>query len=146
MTSIHRTSVVAAPRDAAFAYVNEHGNVPKFFFGISKFEPVTEKTEGLGSRFAVEMTIGPKAIKATVETTKWVANELIEITAIDGFRADTTWTFSDVDGGTEIDVTFDYHLPGGLAGRALGLVIEPVVGQAVRHTESSLTEQIVASL
>ncbi|MGV9710877.1 SRPBCC family protein [Gordonia sp. NPDC003424] len=144
MAKVQHKAVVDAPRDIAFGYVNEYPNVPRFMFGISRFDPMTQHTEGLGSRFSAEMVIGPKSLKAVVETTVWVENERIHLDAVDGFAASTRWCFADVDGGTEIDVEFDYKLPGGLAGRALGVLLEPFVGQAIRHTEHNLSTQIRA--
>ncbi|GAB89487.1 hypothetical protein [Gordonia rhizosphera] len=59
-----------------------------------------------------------------------------------GVTAATIWRFADAEGGTEVDVEFEYRLPGGLAGRALGTLLEPFIGQAIRHTESKLAEQV----
>ena len=49
------------------------------------------------------------------------------------------------DGQTRLDVVFRYSLPGGMAGKLLGAVVEPVVGQAIRHTESALRSQLEAA-
>lgn len=141
MPDIHHKSVVEAPREQVFAYVNGYENVPNYMFGITKFDPITELTSGKGATFAVSMAVGPKTLKSTVKTTDWVENELIELKAVEGFAANTTWRFADVEGGTEVDVEFDYTLPGGLAGRALGAIIGPFMAQAIRQTELNLREQ-----
>ena len=42
-------------------------------------------------------------------------------------------------------VDFRYDLPGGLAGKALGKIIEPFVAQAIRHTDATLRRQVEQS-
>ena len=142
MPQVSHTSVIDVGREQVFAYINDHANVPKFMFGITTFDALTEQTEGKGSRFVVAMNVGPKTLKSTVETVDWVENELIDLKSIEGFVANTTWRFADADGGTKVDVLFSYELPGGLAGRALGVILEPFIGQAVKQTESNLRSQL----
>lgn len=136
---------VDAPRASVFAYVADYRTIPGWFFALRRFEPLTEQTEGVGATFAAELTIGPKTLKSTVQVTEWVENERIRLQSIDGLTTDSTWVFSGDGERSELEVRFGYALPGGLAGRALAAVIEPVVGQAVRHTESTLREQVLAA-
>ncbi|MCX2962818.1 SRPBCC family protein [Gordonia aquimaris] len=142
MGTIRHSSSVEVPRDRVFAYINDHQNVPNFFFGVTRFVPVTEATDGVGSQFAVTMKVGPKTLASTVETVEWVENELIRLESVEGFSANTTWNFVDAGAGTQVDVEFVYTLPGGLAGRALGSLVEPFAGQAVRQTDKNLVEQV----
>ena len=142
MAVIRHTARVARDRALAFDYVNAHETVPDWMFGITRFDPVTEQTVGLGATFAATMKIGPKSLNSTLRVTEYVESEVVRLDSVDGLDVSTTWRFSDVDGGTEADVEFAYSLPGGFAGRALAAIIEPVVGQAIRHTESKLTAQV----
>jgi uncharacterized membrane protein len=111
-------------------------------FGVTKFEPVSDVTYGLGAAFDVVMRIGPKALTATIEVTEFVENEIVRLESINGFSAATVWRFEDTDQGTEVAAELSYQLPGGIAGRALGAIIEPAVGQAVRHTDSALKSRL----
>ncbi|MFW0790387.1 SRPBCC family protein [Gordonia sp. CPCC 205333] len=143
MTVISRQVVASAPRELAFAHVNNYKSVPTWMFGVTKFTPLTDQTEGLDSTFDAVMKIGPKSLHSTLKTTEWVENELIKLESVDGISAATTWRFADAEGGgTAVDVEFTYNLPGGLAGRALAAIVEPVVGQAIRSTETTLTKQV----
>ena len=144
MSVVRHRSQVSAPRDRAFAYVNDHRSVPEWMFGVKRFDPVTDVTYGLGAAFAVVMNIGPKSLSSTIEVTEFVENELVRLESVEGFTAATLWRFADTDDGTDVDVEFTYSLPGGLAGRALGAIIEPAVGQVVRHTDSALRSQLEA--
>ncbi|MGI8678957.1 MAG: hypothetical protein ACR2LX_09770 [Jatrophihabitans sp.] len=40
---------------------------------------------------------------------------------------------------------FSYELPGGLAGKALGKAMEPIVGMSVRHSDAALRKNIEAA-
>lgn len=142
MGVVRHSSEVKATRERAFAYVNDHRHVPDWMFGVKKFEPVSETTYGLGATFDVVMNVGPKALKATLEVTEFVENEIVRLESINGFSAATVWRFADSGAGTAVEAELSYDLPGGIAGRALGAIIEPVVGQAVRHTDSALRSQL----
>jgi len=48
------------------------------------------------------------------------------------------------DNRTELSVDFGYELPGGLAGKAMGKLIEPFVVTAIKQTEANLRKQIEA--
>ncbi|AQA25829.1 hypothetical protein BTZ20_1368 [Rhodococcus sp. MTM3W5.2] len=48
MGTIHITAVAKVPVHAGFAYVDDYRNVPAWMFGVTRFEPVGEQTQGLG--------------------------------------------------------------------------------------------------
>ena len=57
--------------------------------------------------------------------------------------ASSRWEFTpDADGASHLAVEFTYDLPGGLAGRALGKIVEPFAVQAVKNTEANLRKQL----
>lgn len=143
MPGVRHEVTTASPRAQVFAYVDDYRNVPEWMFGVTEFTAVTEQTSGLGATYEACMKIGPKNLKSTLRVTEWVENEVLVLTSIAGFDVQTGWRFADGDdGATVVDVNFDYTLPGGLAGRALGAIIEPVVGQAVRQTEAALRSAV----
>lgn len=143
MGVVRHSSTVARSRDEVFAYIDDYVNVTDYMFGVSKFDPRTEITQGVGSVFEVELKAGPKTLTSTVETKGWIQDEYIALEAIEGFVANTTWRFSDADGGgTRLDAEFEYILPGGLAGRALGAIMEPFAAQAIRQTEHNLRKHL----
>ncbi|MCF8571372.1 SRPBCC family protein [Gordonia sp. HY002] len=139
MPGVHHTVRTRVPRDEVFAYVDDPVTVPDWMFGVTEFEPTTDQGRGLGAVYDAVMKIGPKSLASTLEVTSWTEDEELILTSVAGFGVVTSWRFSDADdGSTVVDVHFDYRLPGGLAGRVLGSIIEPVVGQGVRQTEEAL--------
>ncbi len=140
---VRHQAVVGAPRGKVFEYVDGYQNVPEYLMGVTRFEPRTEQTQGLGSVFELTIDVGPKKLKSVVECTEYVVDELIELKAIEGFRADTTWRFLDANKGTELQVEFSYILPGGIAGRVLGGIVGPFAAQAIKHTEATIAKNVV---
>ena len=131
-------------RAAAFEYVNDFNNVPKYMFGVSEFRPITETTSGLGSQFVTVVKIGPKTLESTVECVEWVENERIKMESIKGFGAGTEWVFRDGDepGTVTADIQFTYTLPGGLAGKALGGLLANFMTPAIKHTDSVIRKHL----
>jgi uncharacterized membrane protein len=143
MVHIHRSSTAHAPLEVAFAYVDDYRTVPEWLFGVQKFEPVGDLDRGLGAVFDGSMKLGPTTLHSTIEVTRWKADELIAFESIKGFVNRSTWHFASAGPeATELTVDFEYELPGGLAGKALGRAIEPFVAIAVRHTEHTLREKV----
>lgn len=142
MGEVRHEGLIEGPRSAVFDYVNSYQNVPEYMFGVKKFAPRTEQTEGVGATFDAAIDIGPKTLKSTVKCVEWVENEVIRLEAVEGFGANTTWRFADEGDGTKLDVHFDYKLPGGLAGKALGALVGPFANQAIKHTENKIAVHV----
>lgn len=143
MIHVRHSAVATVPVDIAFDYIDDHRTVPEWMFGVTRFDPVGERTRGLGAVFDVTMRIGPKALDSRVEIVEWERDRAIVLSSISGFRTSSSWRFTTVDDErSQLDVDFGYDLPGGLAGVALGKLIEPVVGTAVRQTEQALRARL----
>lgn len=143
MIHVRHTAVAAAPVGEVFTHIDDYRNVPDWMFGVTRFDPVGDLARGLGARFDVAMQVGPKTLRAMVEVTEWERDRVITLSSVSGIGSCSSWLFSPVgDDRTELSVDFGYELPGGLAGRALGKIIEPVVGTAIRQTEANLRRQV----
>ena len=145
MVDIHHEGSCAAPVDVAFAYLDDYRNATDWMFGLAKFQPVGDKDHGLDAVFAGTFAVKPVKLSSTIKVTEWVENEVIAFESIKGFRNWSTWRFAaDGPDRTKINVKFSYELPGGLAGRALGKALEPIVGMSVRHSDEALRREIEA--
>lgn len=145
MREINRSALAATSRDFAFAYLDDYRNVPLWMFGVTRFEPTGAITSGLGATYDAAMQIGPKTLKSVVHVTEWIPNRTLTLESVEGLANSSTWSLEDAeDGRTRLTVAFRYALPGGIAGKVLGAVVEPVVGQAIRQTESALRSRLEA--
>ena len=114
-------------------------------FGLAAFTAVGAKDHGIGAVFDGTFQIRPVKLSSTVKVTEWEQDKVIAFESIKGFKNWSRWQFApEGPNRTKIDVTFGYELPGGLAGRALGKALEPVVALSVRHSDEALRREIEA--
>jgi uncharacterized membrane protein len=145
MVDIHHEGSCAAPLDVAFAYLDDYRNATEWMFGLARFEPVGQQDQGLGAVFEGTFQVKPVKLHSTIKVTEWEQNKLIAFESIKGFRNWSTWEFiPDGAARTTIRVRFSYELPGGLAGRAMGKALEPIVAMSVRHSDEALRREIDA--
>lgn len=143
MIHVRHSVIASVPIDIAFAYIDDYRTVPDWMFGVSEFRPIGEFDQGLGSTFAAVMQIGPTTVRSRLEVTEWDRDRVITLASLDGVANSSTWEFSaHGEDESELTVDFAYKLPGGLAGRALGLIVEPFVETAVRNTEATLRRNL----
>jgi uncharacterized membrane protein len=143
MVDIRHQGSCAAPLDVVFAYVDDYRNATEWMFGLSRFAPVGDRDHGVGAVFDGTFQVRPVKLTSTIRVTAWQRNELIAYESVGGFTNSSVWRFhADGPAHTTVDVTFHYELPGGLAGRALGRALEPVVAVSIRHSEDALRREI----
>ena len=143
MVDIHHEGTCEAPLDVAFGYLDDYRNATEWMFGLSRFEPDGDKDHGLGAVFSGTFAVKPVKLNSTIKVTEWEQDKVIAFESIKGFRNWSTWRFSAPSPTrTTITVTFSYELPGGLAGRALGKALEPIVAISVRHSDEALRREI----
>jgi hypothetical protein len=146
MVDIHHEGFCAAPLPVAFAYLDNYRTATDWMFGLVKFEPVGEKDHGRGAVYDGTFQVRPVKLSSTIEVTEWEQDTLIAFKSIKGFKNWSTWRFTaDGDTRTRINVVFSYELPGGLAGRAMGKALEPIVAVSVRHSDEALRKNIEAA-
>ena len=145
MVDIHHVGTCDAPVSTAFAYLDDYRNATSWMFGLSRFVPVTEQERGLGAVFDATFQVKPITLHSTLECTEYAEQELIGFTSIAGFTNSSSWRFQPIDDEqTKIIVDFHYELPGGLAGKAMGRALEPIMAMSIRHTDATLRRHIEA--
>lgn len=144
MARIQNHSVVAVPAEFAFGYTADFRNAATWMFGITRLEVVGDIELGLGAVYEGSIKLGPKTLHSTTEVTVFEPGHAVGTESTAGFVNRSTWRFQALgDNRTEILADLEYELPGGLAGRALGRVIEPFVHVAVKHSDEALSRQLV---
>jgi ligand-binding SRPBCC domain-containing protein len=137
MAHLAHESVTDAPLGRVFDYLADSRNIQQWFYGVQQIEPLTDQIRGLGSTFVITLNVG-RPISAKIRCTGFVENELITVETFDGPVASSRWTFAAEGEGTRIRGAFDYTLPGGLAGAALGRLVQPFASVAVKRTTANL--------
>lgn len=145
MGHITCTEKIAAPVTAVFAYVDDHRNTIKYMKDLTKWAPVGSKTHGKGAKFQVAMKAGPMTLSSVVDITTWTENQAIGWTSLEGFKQTGRWSFRKDGDGSEATFDMDYELPGGIAGRMVSKVAEPIVRGNIEQSVRQLRSQVERS-
>ncbi|MFI6168351.1 hypothetical protein ACIBCN_16330 [Nocardia sp. NPDC051052] len=142
LMSVDRYGEVAASRDFAFGFVADYRNVPKWMFGISRFEPKGDQATGPGALFEVTFS-ALRSFTFELEATAWDEGETIALESAEAPRATARFEF-DTRGNdvTQIRVQIGFQVPRALLVRPLRRMNDVVVGQAVRHVETNLRREL----
>ena len=145
MVRITYEAVCAAPVAVTFDYVDELGASDRWMFGVTEVVELDDEPHGVGKIYESRFHVKPVTLKTQVRVAERVVDQLIVTDSVGGFPVRSTWRFTPVTAEqTKIDATIDYDLPGGIAGKALGRALEPIVGLCLRKSDSELRKQVAA--
>jgi carbon monoxide dehydrogenase subunit G len=145
MPEIHFVEICDAPVEVAFDYLDNYRNVTDCWHGMSSYTPVGELDHGLGSVFQAVSKLGPSTVKSTVKTVGWEKNVRLAYKSIAGMDTSTAFDFTAIDEThSRVDFRVEFTLPGGIAGKALAMTLEPVVNATAKSTVQNLAREIAA--
>ncbi|MCL5960631.1 MAG: SRPBCC family protein [Chloroflexi bacterium] len=143
MTKVEKSIEIAAPAKEVFEYVATHSNTRKFMSHVLKFEPVSSRVYGLGSRFRWETMVRGLRLRSEFEVTEFVPHERMSARTISGFRGASKWLFKPVENGTEATFITYYDPPASLLGRLVGkLMIHEELEGNVRRSLKNLKKNL----
>ncbi|MGI8608226.1 MAG: SRPBCC family protein [Candidatus Dormibacteria bacterium] len=106
------TVTVKATVEAAFDFVAEPSNTPRFMNGITRYEPIGDQSRGKGARFDSRAVVAGKHFDVELEVTGWKDNERMVATSRKGPKTQGTWSFEEFDDGTtDVTLIYEYELP-----------------------------------
>ncbi|SHQ88304.1 Predicted integral membrane protein [Mycobacteroides abscessus subsp. bolletii] len=140
MVHILSNSIVSAPRGFVFEYLSDLRHAGDWMLGVEKLEIVGAQEKGLGTVYRGSIRLGPKVLHSEVVVTGWSDGEMVATESVSGFANQSTWHLFERGEETEIIADIDYQPPGGVAGRALGYIIEPFVASGVKYSERKIRQ------
>jgi uncharacterized membrane protein len=142
MGHITVTRSIDAPLAKVFAYVDDYRNTTKYMKDLTKWKPVGSQTHGKGAHFQVAMKAGPRELGSDVLITQWTENKVIAWKSESGFKQTGRWAFrTNAEGGTEATFDMEYEFGGGIAGKLLAKVAEPLVKMNIESSVDELKRQ-----
>jgi carbon monoxide dehydrogenase subunit G len=145
MTEVHFVATCDAPLEVTFEYLDDYRNVTDYWHGMSSYTPVGDLARGLGSVYEAVSKVGPSTLKSTIKTVHWEKNVRVAYKSISGMDSSTTFDFAAVDAShSTVDFRIEFHLPGGIAGRALEKTLEPFVSAAAKNTAQNISRKVAA--
>ncbi|OBK86201.1 SRPBCC family protein [Mycolicibacter sinensis] len=142
MIQIQSCSTISVPTSFAFAYVADFSLMPEWLYGIQAIRCVNNIPSGVGSRYEGAIKVGA-TLQSSIEIIAHEPNRLLATESRSGIINQTSWLFHELSKElTEVHMTIDYELPGGMAGRVLAKAIEPFISIAVTSTERNLKNNL----
>lgn len=122
------STLIAREPAEVFAWVADPRHVPTVLEGIDRWEPLGERTGGVGARFDVSMRALGFPMDAVLVLDRWDEARAIGWRSESGLIAQSGgWRFEPRDGGTQVTLTIGYEPPGGAVGGLLAGRVDRLV-------------------
>ncbi|HXC75988.1 MAG TPA: SRPBCC family protein [Candidatus Acidoferrum sp.] len=119
---------VKCPPERAFDYFADHRHVEAVLDGVTKWEPIGSKSEGVGARYEVEMVTLGFPLKSVLRLNRWRQPHEIGWVSEKGLiKQEGGFTFTKVEGGVHIVLRIAYTPPGAILGAAVAGRVDGVV-------------------
>jgi Polyketide cyclase / dehydrase and lipid transport len=106
--------------ERAFDYFADHRHVAAVLDGISKWEPIGPKSQGVGARYEVEMVAMGFPLKSVLRLNRWRRPHEIGWVSESGLiKQEGGFTFTEVNGGVHIVLRIAYTPPAAIIGNAV---------------------------
>jgi hypothetical protein len=119
---------VSCSPERAFDYFADHRHVAAVLDGVTKWEPIGKRTEGVGARYEVEMVALGFPLKSVLRLNRWRRPAEIGWVSEKGLiKQEGGFTFTKVKGGVDIVLRIAYTPPGAILGAAVARSVDGVV-------------------
>ena len=130
-----RTVIARQPAEV-FAWVADPGHVALVLDDVDRWEPLDDRTGGVGARFDVSMHALGLPLENVLVLDRWDEPREIGWRSESGLIAQSgAWRFEPCGAGTEVTLTIGYEPPGGALG---GLLASRVDGMVRARLERAL--------
>ncbi len=114
--------------ERAFDYFADHRHVAEVLDGVSRWEPVGEKTRGVGARYNVEIVTLGLPLKSVLRLNQWRRPEVIGWVSESGLiKQDGGFRFTKVQHGVRIELRIAYEPPASFLGAAIARPLDRMV-------------------
>ena len=146
MHVIDRSFILPVSAAACFGYIDTPENIPEFVFGAKEFRYLDTAATRSGSRFELQLKLGPIAMVLEGRITDHSTDRRIAMSLDKGLITGTVvWEFAPIDAERcTASIRVEYRVARGITGRALSKVIDSILEPAIGHTESRLRENLIA--
>jgi hypothetical protein len=106
--------------ERAFDYFADHRHVAAVLDGVSKWEPIGSKAQGVGARYEVAMVALGFPLKSVLRLDRWRRPHEIGWVSESGLiKQEGGFTFTQVKGGVHIALRIAYTPPAAMLGSAV---------------------------
>jgi uncharacterized membrane protein len=132
---------VKCSREKAFDYFADHRHVAAVLDGISKWEPIGPKAQGVGARYEVEMVALGLPLKSALRLNRWRRPREIGWVSESGLiKQEGGFTFTEVKGGVHIVLRIAYTPPAAILGATVARRLDWVVRNRLQKAMERIRE------
>jgi uncharacterized membrane protein len=114
--------------ERAFDYFADYRHVADVLEGVNRWEPIGEKTEGLGARFRVEILALGFPLKNVLRLNRWRRPQEIGWVSESGLiKQEGGFKFTQAGRAVEIKLRIAYEPPASVIGAAVAHRLDPLV-------------------
>ena len=114
--------------ERAFDYFADHRHVADVVEGVTRWEPIDAKSEGIGARYEVEMVALGFPLKSVLRLNRWRRpHEIGWVSETGVIKQEGGFAFTKVKGGVHIVLRIAYTPPGAMLGAAVARSVDGVV-------------------
>lgn len=136
---------IDAPSSVVFDFLADYTKAADYMYGLEKLVALTDNTRGLGARFEGTIKLGA-SLNSSLEVTEFIEGEKFTLASYKGIKNTSFWTISSLGADKSRAVLrWEYDLGGGIAGKALGKIVEPFVKIAAAHSSKEMKKAVEAS-
>ncbi|MGE5282165.1 MAG: SRPBCC family protein [Chloroflexota bacterium] len=141
---IDESTTVAAPPETIWRYLEDPENYLHFMSGITHWEVVGDKPNGLGARYRILVRVGAAEVGGLVEMVEWHEPFDIAWHSVTGVDHRGRWRIREQGRGrTRIEYRFAYGvIGGGIAGLLTEVAASLAVRRQMRRTLQQLKRQV----
>jgi uncharacterized membrane protein len=141
---IDESTLVAAPPETIWNYLADPENYLRFMSGITHWEVIGERANGLGARYRILVRIGAAEVGGLIEMVEWSEPFDIAWHSVTGVDHRGRWRIRERgEGRSRIEFRFAYGVVGGgIAGLVTEIAAALTVRRQMRRTLRQLKRQV----
>jgi len=132
--------------ERAFDYFADHRHVAAVLDGISRWEPIGTKSQGVGARYEVEMVALGFPLKSVLRLNRWRRPDEIGWVSESGLmKQEGGFTFTTVKAGVHIVLRIAYTPPASILGAAVAGRLDWVIRNRLQNALERIREVLESS-
>ena len=135
---------VSAPASAVWEFIADPGRYLHFMHGITRWEVVDGRDQGVGARYRMLMRVGSAEIGGVVEVVEWNESSDLAWTSVLGIDQRGRWRLRERSlGRTDVELRLSYGIAGsGPGGWLAEQLAAPMVRGHLRRSVQQLKRQV----
>jgi uncharacterized membrane protein len=131
------------PPERAFDYFADHRHVAAVLDGVSRWEPIGEKTRGVGARYNVEIVALGLPLRSVLRLNRWQRPYAIGWVSESGLiKQEGGFTFKKVSRGVRIELRIAYEPPASFLGAAIARRMDWMLRQRLQRALERIRDKL----